>query len=85
MTEIQRGEAAAIAGVAPDTWSAYVARDQAPKPARHVGRTPLWDEDEVRQWASKRPGSGSRRTARAIARAEARRRANTSGQPPGTD
>lgn len=79
MTEIQRGEAAAIAGVAPDTWSAYVAREQAPKPTRHVGRTPLWDEAEVRQWASSRPGSGSRKTARAIARAEARRRADSAG------
>lgn len=35
------------------TWRAYVARDQAPRPGEHVGRTPLWDADEVRAWAAR--------------------------------
>lgn len=29
------------------TWSAYVARGTAPGPARHVGRTPLWDQADL--------------------------------------
>jgi hypothetical protein len=45
--------------VEPDTWSGYVTRGQAPKPTRHIGRTPLWDADEVRGW--QRPGQGARR------------------------
>ncbi|GAA0719611.1 hypothetical protein Drose_05915 [Dactylosporangium roseum] len=32
------------------TWSSYVARNQAPQPVRKVGRTPLWDLDEVERW-----------------------------------
>jgi hypothetical protein len=45
-------------GILPRTWHSYVARGQAPKPARHVGRTPLWDADAVRDWP--RPGRGAR-------------------------
>lgn len=37
--------------ITPGTWSAYVARDQAPKPVRYVGRTPLWDRREIAEWA----------------------------------
>lgn len=33
------------------TWRAYVARGQAPAPVRHVGRTPLWDAEQIRAWA----------------------------------
>ncbi|MGW7331221.1 hypothetical protein ACWGIU_22020 [Streptomyces sp. NPDC054840] len=33
--------------IAVSTWSAYVARGQAPKPARHVNRTPLWDRADI--------------------------------------
>lgn len=33
--------------IAVSTWSAYVARGQAPKPARHVQRTPLWDRADI--------------------------------------
>lgn len=72
MPEIQRAEAAEIAGVEANTWSGYVARGQAPAAVRHVGRTPLWDEDQVREWAKNRPGPGSRETPRARARAAAR-------------
>lgn len=45
-------------GVRSRTWHGYVARDQAPKPARHVGRTPVWDPDAVRTYP--RPGRGTR-------------------------
>jgi hypothetical protein len=45
-------------GIKPRTWHGYVGRDQAPKPARHVGRTPLWDADTVRAYS--RPGQGAR-------------------------
>ena len=40
------------------TWRAYVSRGQAPKPARRVGRTPLWDADAIARW--ERPGQGAR-------------------------
>ncbi|MFI5621537.1 hypothetical protein [Streptomyces sp. NPDC051567] len=33
--------------IAVSTWSAYVARGQAPRPARHVERTPLWDRADI--------------------------------------
>jgi hypothetical protein len=33
--------------IKPSTWRSYVARDQAPKPKRHIGRTPLWDKATV--------------------------------------
>lgn len=45
-------------GVKVKTWHGYVARGAAPKPARHVGRTPLWDADTVRGYP--RPGRGAR-------------------------
>lgn len=56
----QRSECADHVGVTPSTWSAYVARDQAPSPTKHVGRTPLWDADEVRDWNANRLGRGAR-------------------------
>lgn len=40
------------------TWHSYVARSQAPKPIRHIGRTPLWDAAAVRSWP--RHGQGAR-------------------------
>jgi hypothetical protein len=45
--------------VAPVTWSSYVTRG-APKPCRHVGRTPLWNAQAVREWHARRPGQGRR-------------------------
>lgn len=79
MSELTLAEAAALAAVKPKTWSSYVARGQAPQPARRVGRTPLWSEDEVRHWAASRPGAGSRSTPRALARARARAKAEADG------
>lgn len=32
------------------TWRSYVGRGQAPKPNRHVGRTPLWNLDDIDTW-----------------------------------
>lgn len=76
MSELQRAEAAAIANVTPDTFSAYVSRGQAPAPVRYISRTPLWSESEVRQWAQNRPGPGARTTDRARARAVERETAS---------
>lgn len=42
------------------TWRSYVSRGQAPEPVRHVGRTPLWDLDQVLAWLADRPGQGAR-------------------------
>ncbi|MEU3220059.1 hypothetical protein [Streptomyces sp. NPDC006971] len=42
--------AAAGRSIAPSTWTAYVSRGQAPKPARKVGRTPLWDRPDIDEW-----------------------------------
>jgi hypothetical protein len=70
--QITRDEAAALAGIKPDTFSAYVVREQAPAPVRFVGRTPLWDETKVKTWAENRPGQGVHNTPRARRRAAAR-------------
>jgi hypothetical protein len=48
---------------APATWSSYVTRAGAPKPYRHVGRTPLWDAQAVREWHARRAGQGWRASA----------------------
>lgn len=45
-------------GVKVRTWHGYVARDNAPKPVRHVGRTPVWDAEQVRTY--RRAGRGAR-------------------------
>lgn len=47
---LTRSQAAKLAGVKVDTWSSYVARGHAPAPIEHVGRTPLWDADQLRAW-----------------------------------
>jgi len=56
--------AAAYAGVSESTWSAYVARDQAPKPDRreiHGGYArPVWDRTTLDAWKAARPGPGAR-------------------------
>ena len=56
---VSGAEAAEIAGVAYRTWMSYVSRrqpksDPAPEPARRVGRTPLWDREEVVAWQKRR-------------------------------
>lgn len=42
------------------SWRSLVSRARAPRPVRHVGRTPLWDPDEVLAWLKDRPGQGAR-------------------------
>lgn len=42
------------------TWRSYVSRGRAPEPVRHVGRTPLWNPDDVLAWLHNRPGQGAR-------------------------
>lgn len=53
-------EVAALLGIKASTWRSYVAREQAPKPAGSVGRTPLWLRADVEGWAASRPGQGAR-------------------------
>jgi predicted DNA-binding transcriptional regulator AlpA len=53
-------EAAALAGVKPSTWRAYVHRDQAPRPIEYVGRIPLWDRATVEAWMRRRPRKGTK-------------------------
>lgn len=43
-----------------DTWSGYASRGQAPAPARHIGRTPLWDSTRIVAWQAARRGRGWR-------------------------
>lgn len=57
---IVRAEAAEKAGVAANTFSAYVHRGQAPAPVDRIGSTPLWDEDEISSWLETRPGRRGR-------------------------
>jgi len=46
--------------ISPSTWSSYVARGQAPKPARHLSRTPLFAREDIEHWIRNRPGMGAR-------------------------
>lgn len=60
-------EAAARAGVAWKTWTAYAARGQAPRHGRRnpgTGR-PEWRAEAVDAWLASRPGRGARRDLRA--------------------
>ncbi|MFY1599537.1 hypothetical protein [Micromonospora sp. WMMD737] len=42
------------------TWSGYVSRGQAPAPARHISRTPVWDSATIRSWHTGRRGQSWR-------------------------
>lgn len=77
--EITSDEAAELAGVNRKTFAGYVAREQAPQAVRRVGRTPLWDEDEIKEWMRNRPGRGDRSTDRARRRAAERAEAAEQG------
>ncbi|OAK53827.1 helix-turn-helix transcriptional regulator [Rhodococcoides kyotonense] len=46
--------------MAPKTWTSYVSRGQAPKPARHLSRTPLFAREDIEHWIANRPGIGAR-------------------------
>ena len=47
-------ECAAVAGISPSTWRAYVSRGQAPQPVKRYGNTPLWDRAVIEAWQNKR-------------------------------
>jgi len=56
MTKLRVVEAAARAGIAPSTWRAYVAREQAPAAdGQYDARTPWWYESTVDAWMAERP------------------------------
>ena len=54
--------AAAMVGVKPNTWRAYVARGHAPAPdgREELSQHPFWLESTVREWEANRPGPGAR-------------------------
>lgn len=58
--------AAAFIGVAPRTWTAYVARKQAPAPDRreisHGHALPVWNRATLEAWKATRPGRGRSRS-----------------------
>lgn len=60
-----RSQAAARAGVQPDTWNSYVSRgwprgNPAPKPDGQIdGRTPYWFPATVDAWKRRRPRAGA--------------------------
>lgn len=43
--------------ITPATWRSYVGRDQAPKPSKWVGRTPIWYLDDIDEWIATRPAA----------------------------
>lgn len=56
--QLTRAEVAELVGISPDTWSAYVTREQAPVPDGHLGRTPWWWSTTIERWQAKRKGPG---------------------------
>jgi hypothetical protein len=44
------------------TWSAYLARGQAPAPERRIGNYPLWRPATIKAWQASRQGPGRPRT-----------------------
>jgi hypothetical protein len=66
--KLRSDAAAELAGIKLSTWSAYVARKQAPKADGHYDlRTPWWYRSTVEDWLTSRPGQGSRKHAQARA------------------
>jgi hypothetical protein len=63
MDLIGNGAAAEYVGIAERTWSAYVARDRAPKPATRVIQgghaLPVWTRQQLDEWKANRPGRGA--------------------------
>ncbi|MGP9760255.1 helix-turn-helix transcriptional regulator [Corynebacterium sp. AOP12-C2-36] len=55
------GQCCEHTGVSRRTWSAYVAREQAPSPVGHLDRMSLWDAETVRSWHAARPGRTTRK------------------------
>nr|DAW70020.1 MAG TPA: Pyocin activator protein PrtN [Caudoviricetes sp.] len=55
-------ECAAYLGIAPDTWTAYVSRGQAPVAATRWHNLRVWSAREIRQWHEQRPRQAPRST-----------------------
>ncbi len=51
-------DCAAFLGITRGTWTAYVAREQAPAPERTFGRSPVWRPATIKTWAVSRPRRG---------------------------
>lgn len=47
-------------GLSQSSFTAYVARGQAPAPTHNVERTRLWDAKEIKAWWATRPGKPGR-------------------------
>lgn len=60
ISSVPTAGAAAITGVEPKTWSAYVARGQAPVPDDYIGREPVWHLSTVLRHIDTRPGRPGR-------------------------
>ncbi|MYX64118.1 hypothetical protein [Streptomyces sp. SID8373] len=60
ISSVSTAGAAAIAGVETKSWSAYVARGQAPAPDDYVGREPVWHLSSVLGHLESRPGTPGR-------------------------
>ncbi len=52
-------QAAALAGIRPDTLRHYATKGLAPAP-RRFGGSLVWHESEIRRWLANRPGRGAR-------------------------
>jgi predicted DNA-binding transcriptional regulator AlpA len=51
---VSASQAAAVAGVKPDTFTSYVNRGFAPAPAATIAGRRVWDRDEIAAWAKAR-------------------------------
>lgn len=58
------GECAIYLGIAPDTWTAYASRGQAPAAATRWHNLRVWSAREVRQWHEQRPRQAPHSTSR---------------------
>lgn len=58
-TQWSRDDCASYLSIAPNTWSSYVSRRQAPQPAGHVGGSPWWRPEDVKAWNDTRRGPGN--------------------------
>lgn len=52
-------EAAALAGIKPDTLRHYARTGHSPSPAR-FGRSLMWHRGDIEDWIASRPGQGAR-------------------------
>lgn len=50
-------DCAAWCGIRASTWRQYTAAGRVPTPGGQLGKTPLWNAEEVKTWHANRPGS----------------------------